>query len=813
MAQLGLKKRLIIILYIISFTISLFIFSAFMNGVSIDVECTTYSSYAVDGSDIYYAQNIKDKGVLFKLNSKGDASRMFLTDGMADTRILGVDTSGEYVYVITSGFTKEKSKDDEDAFETTTCYHLLELDHKLNLIRTTRAFYLDENDVFTGFSADANGLYITCVTSDGSRVTAYGTDYDQLKDPDDMSLDSIAMNIIRTKTALEGRMYSDALYEEGQLYVRTDADVPSSVFAIDPFIKEVVSRLKLTLGMLFRLYGAYIVWYIVLFVIWCILLSLVVRTISNRNRSFYFILIAEGMLLAITISAAIAVAANNMDARSVEHSRFAVTSLIGLADEAGLKEDIDYDSSVTYDDVRYIQIRDSLSEFVQRAGNNDIFYDVFVYRIRDDYICASASGRNRQSISDIYGTEMGRIDDEIKRGNIYTAVDVNIEGQKYRAVAAAVDNLAPQYALVGIINTTTLDKSVFVGNTGTFLIFIAAFAIGSALVTLAWYLHMRDLVSFEEALSASAAGEALPERPAVIGSDVKDMWDSLAEIHKRVDEIEYTKIKILEAYYRFAPKNVEKALFKKSIIEVENGDRSKLNGSVCLTNIDISGGRRLKKLDSFIGSIGEYQKDHDCMIIGKSPDMSSLQMLFLDTESATVRFITDLYTQHTRSENAIHPSTVIFFDECRFGVMGNEDEATTYLRSMNQDTYRGVLKFATQLRLGIVISEDIKTRENLSAAVRFMGYARRGNSGEDIKLYEVLDAYAVNVRNARIASLPRFNDALDSFYEKDFYIARNKFSDILKENPDDSLVRWYVFEADRYLNEIVDDENYRYIHL
>lgn len=811
MTQPEFRKRLIIILYIISFTISLFIFSAFMNGVSIDVECTTYSSYTVDGSDIYYAQNIKNKGVLFKLNSKGNASRMFLTDGTSDTRILGVDTNGEYVYVITSGFIKENDPNDENAFITTACYHLLELDQKLNLQRTTKSFYIEGNMIFTGFSTDANGLYITCAASDGSSVTVYGIGYDQLKDPDALISDPVSMKIVRSKSAVEGRMYSDALYEEGQLYVRTDADVPGGVFSIDPFIKEVVSGLKLTLGQLLRLYGIYLIWYIVFFIIWCILLYLAVKTVENRNRSFYFMLIAEGVLFAITLSAAIAVVNNNMKARTVEHSRFGITSMIGLSDAAGLNDDLDYDSTVTYDSVRYKEIRDSLSEFVHREGNNDIFYDVFVLRLRDDLICASGSGRNRQQVSDIYGSDTGEIDDEIKRGNIYTAVDMVIEGQKYRAIACVVDNLAPQYALVGIINTTTVDKSVFVGNTGTFLVFLAAFAIGSALVSLIWYLHMRDLASLEGALSASAAGESLPERPSVIGSDVKDMWDSITEIHKRVDEIEYTKIKILEAYYRFAPKNVEKALFKKSIIEVENGDKSRLNATVCLTNIDISGGKRLKKLDSFIGSIGEYQKDHDCMIIGKAPDMSSLQMLFLENESATVNFITDLYNQHTRSENAIHPSTVIFFDECRFGVMGNEDEATTYLRSMRQEVYRQILQFATQLRLGIVISEEIKNRENLNAAVRFMGYVRDGSG--DVKLYEVLDAYAANTRNARIVSLPRYNDALNSFYEKDFYIARTKFSDILKESPEDSLVRWYVFEADRYLNESTDDEEYRYIHL
>ena len=143
--------------------------------------------------------------------------------------------------------------------------------------------------------------------------------------------------------------------------------------------------------------------------------------------------------------------------------------------------------------------------------------------------------------------------------------------------------------------------------------------------------------------------------------------------------------------------------------------------------------------------------------------------------------------------------------------MGNEDEATTYLRSMRQEVYRQILQFATQLRLGIVISEEIKNRENLNAAVRFMGYVRDGSG--DVKLYEVLDAYAANTRNARIVSLPRYNDALNSFYEKDFYIARTKFSDILKESPEDSLVRWYVFEADRYLNENVEGDQHRVIHV
>ena len=61
--------------------------------------------------------------------------------------------------------------------------------------------------------------------------------------------------------------------------------------------------------------------------------------------------------------------------------------------------------------------------------------------------------------------------------------------------------------------------------------------------------------------------------------------------------------------------------------------------------------------------------------------------------------------------------------------------------------------------------------------------------------------------------LDKFDEALNSFYEKDFYISRTLFSDILKEMPDDALVKWYVFESDRYLNESVDENTFKNLHV
>jgi len=133
--------------------------------------------------------------------------------------------------------------------------------------------------------------------------------------------------------------------------------------------------------------------------------------------------------------------------------------------------------------------------------------------------------------------------------------------------------------------------------------------------------------------------------------------------------------------------------------------------------------------------------------------------------------------------------------------------------SDNQDLITQISRFITLHGLGLVITETVKRRENINLPLRFVGYAGKDTDGNMVQLYEVLDVYSAKKRAERIATLDRYNEALRLFYEKDFYIARTKFSDILKETPDDDLVKWYVFEADRYLNENVEGDAHKIIHL
>ncbi len=158
----------------------------------------------------------------------------------------------------------------------------------------------------------------------------------------------------------------------------------------------------------------------------------------------------------ITAAGAIAVVNNYYRAKTVEHSRFAIISLLGLADDAGLKEVIDYSDGSVYDTNRYQEIKDSICEFARRDGNSSIFYDVFVYSLLDETVCASASGRNREPLSDIYGQNLSSIVTDLYRGDSFTTCDFVIEGEEYRAVAIEVAENTPKFALVGIINAKLL---------------------------------------------------------------------------------------------------------------------------------------------------------------------------------------------------------------------------------------------------------------------------------------------------------------------------------------------------------------------
>ena len=67
-------------------------------------------------------------------------------------------------------------------------------------------------------------------------------------------------------------------------------------------------------------------------------------------------------------------------------------------------------------------------------------------------------------------------------------------------------------------------------------------------------------------------------------------------------------------------------------------------------------------------------------------------------------------------------------------------------------------------------------------------------------MYEVLDCCSLNEKSSKIRNRDEFEQALQLFYQDDFYLARSKFSEIIKECPEDGIARWYLFACETLFN-------------
>ena len=101
----------------------------------------------------------------------------------------------------------------------------------------------------------------------------------------------------------------------------------------------------------------------------------------------------------------------------------------------------------------------------------------------------------------------------------------------------------------------------------------------------------------------------------------------------------------------------------------------------------------------------------------------------------------------------------------------------------------------------MVVTEDILKREDMGES-RYIGYIAVDD--KKIRLYEIIDACPAKERQLKLVQRDKFEKTLNIFYKGDYYKARNQFSEILKDCPDDLITRWYIFESERYLNGETD---------
>lgn len=369
--------------------------------------------------------------------------------------------------------------------------------------------------------------------------------------------------------------------------------------------------------------------------------------------------------------------------------------------------------------------------------------------------------------------------------------------------AADPSRIAPVYALVVPIFETPLAEALSVLKTQYFyysLLFMAAATLVVVLVVLIQEKEMHRILRLlaraakgrEEASPfLKLAGKSSARRES---NETRALHSSLKQIAINTERMNYYKYQVMQAYYRFAPREIEKILGKQSILDVAPMDQVEMEGTVAFVSFaerkDLSEQEYLQQMSRNYALLCESRREFGGSIVSGGSDPGVMLLLFYE-EGRAVQFGLKMTVREMADQKAGQALVFLHRTKLHYGVAGDEEWMFPYLYS---EEIRILQKYTGSLReMGVrmAVTDCVWEAEGEDAASRYIGYIEEGQYL--FHLYEILDAHPAEERNRRLACRPDFQRALMLYYQSDFYLARNLFSDILRSCPMDEVAKWYLF--------------------
>lgn len=292
--------------------------------------------------------------------------------------------------------------------------------------------------------------------------------------------------------------------------------------------------------------------------------------------------------------------------------------------------------------------------------------------------------------------------------------------------------------------------------------------------------------------------------------DLVREFSALDEINRIFTNVRYEKNQNFELYNRFIPKEVEKILGRQSLLDVELGDSVEITGSVATISIDddnfVSSEMFMHTIENAYEIMDANRKKQNGIIVSQDSRMSDTKILFKDDLNDAIEFAIDTIHGFDSNINVADKQKLIVINYSNYqcGITGCEERLIPYLFSKEETIVMNYVESFRRAGIKLILTEQAVERANKKFTFRYIGYITE--KGRNIKIYECLDAYSQVKKNLLVSTQAKLKKALGLFYSNDFYLARNTFNEVLKENPDDKIARWYLFNCESNLNNINEDE-------
>lgn len=777
---------------------------------------TIYNHSCRGGADTYVSENRKEDALLYKIGENRGVRAMFTTAGIDHTSKIAGIAYKDNLYVLLQGSIQESGK-------MRTIYRIYQLSSSLKPTAASGYLTLDAEGVLSGFDVSEDSFYLTLISADGSQADGYRSDRTVLtdissdKEEEEPGMDVYLLRSEQTWGSEDGHFIVDADWNAAGVQLRTDQGMEEGDWQTMMETKSAYEGRKLSPLQILSLARIPLIVCAVMLVVGLTILFILSRLLKNRNRIVYMAILMESVLLAITLIGAGLINEKRKEMQVQEYSNFGFFVMEDLLKGFNSLERFTFDEPDFYEQEDYYTLQNALAETVVRSGSTQVFYDLCVVRVKDQMIVASASGRNGYRVGSVYTDAAGKIVSELKITEQEIVSETEIDGQEYGLlVLGDSKGPVPSYALLGVTRQEILTGES-VQDMKEIAWLFGIFVVGSIFCFFILWIQSEDLRRVCSAMQAVATGreDVELEKTSVLGSDMKSLWNSVYEVNKTVKNVYYTKYLMFEAYYRFAPKRIEKILNKDSITEVKSGDAIRLNGTIAMISTkqkkrialqkNQNDGRvDLEDMNRLLALIAHYQEEEQGILVSNDGTLSAMKMLFRNGGSSTVNFGIEFghMLEEAKEEGGLEAAVLLHRTDVLYGIAGVKEQSMPFLISEEIKELEQYAEWFREMGIRLVATGSV---DRGGCASRYIGYFEIAACDEKIDLYEILDVCPEKERRSKLSYDETFQKAIRLFYQNDFYLARSAFTEIVKESAEDRIAKWYLFTCEKYLNEAHTD--------
>ncbi len=794
-----MRKNIPVVLGILWLLLTVVCYGFFIWNGQPDGTFTYENDGCTQNQKVYVTDNDTKDGMLYEMDLYGKVSHFFSTKSMYDQAyIREVAGYQDKIYAVLAIPSSAELKG-------VYTYRILCFSDGLTVSAMTPELSLSQTDELCDLVVNDDAMYLATVAADGDAASIYEVDWDRLMDLETAKNSKAGLESFLRQEATGGRTYVDASYELGSLCVRTDADLVSGPFAIDDTVKYTYSLAHMSLRQLISLHSDWNRYLFTGILVGWLVIFLLYALFHNKNRIVYLALVLEFTLLLVIIGGGALLIATRQQANETAETKWVSNILGEVMEQAAVVSNGVPAGSEFYTSEEY----DKLADLLQAAKNqtsSDGCVDLFLADMDEQNIFVSAGGHNNETITDRYfSNDASDIKSMLHAGKV-SRMSFSLDGTDYELFASATEESVEKgYVLVGVF---TADSWTLQDMQEEIIGSLILFALASLVCIAILLMQSSDLSRLSAAMQQVATGKTNVKRPEVYGGDMRVLWNALGEIQNQIRKVNYSKFLAFEAYYRFAPKNIERLLNKESITEVKSGDCVKLNGTMGLiSTVGPKSGKseEISRLTRLLALIGRCQEEKDGVLVSNDASLSMLRILFMENNKKTltgaIEFLHELGEEDVRHVRGVPQTSVLLHNSSFvYGVAGTNQQSSPFLVSEETDEIERFAGWFREHGLRLVVSETVKERENYTGLLRCIGFIQMTGSKKQIRMYEVLDVLDIREREKKQLLGEHFEQALELFYQHDFYLARSAFSDILKELPTDEIAKWYLFTCETYLN-------------